>query len=230
MGSKESRHSGSAQRSWSRTAIAAAQIAGHIVSPWRRRWRREWGAQPDELSAELPGDELIPDPAWTYTHAISIEAPAEQVWPWIVQLGQERGGFASFERLENLFGCRIHNADHIVEEWQHPAVGDIVHLHPAAPPLHIAVLEPGRSFVLLGAPVDDVAAATANLWAFHLLPDGPNRCRLVERGRTVHGDSLQERLFFGTAMIEPVGFVMSREMLRSLKELAETSRVAAGAR
>lgn len=205
--------------------VAVAQIVGHVLSPWRRGWRRSWGARPEELQDGSPGDELIPSPDWSYVHAIGIEAPAERVWPWIAQLGQERGGFASFERLENLFGCRIHNATRIVDAWQHPQVGDVVHLHPTAPPLHVAHVEPGRVLVLRGAPVDDVAPTTDNLWAFHLLDDGPGRCRLVERGRTVHGASLGERLFFGAALIEPVGFVMSREMLRSMKKTAERSTV-----
>ncbi len=233
MGATGERHDPAAQRSWRRTLDAVAQIAGHVLAPWRRDRRITWGARSDELAAALPGDGLIVDPTWGYTHAISIDAPAAAVWPWIVQLGQERGGFASFERLENLVGCRIRNTDRIVEAWQHPAVGDEVHLHPSAPPLHIAVLEPGRSLVLRGA-AHDAAISTSssttssedapvpdNLWAFHLLPDGPAACRLVERGMTVHGPSVRDRLFFGTSLIEPIGFVMSREMLRSIKELAE---------
>jgi hypothetical protein len=205
--------------------VAVAQIVGHVLSPWRRSWRRSWGARPEELRDVFPGDELIPSPDWSYVHAIDIGAPAERVWPWIAQLGQERGGFASFERLENLFGCRIHNATRIVDAWQRPEVGDVVHLHPTAPPLHVARVERGRVLVLRGAPVDDAAPTTDNLWAFHLLDDGPARCRLVERGRTVHGTSFGERLFFGALLIEPVGFVMSREMLRSIKETAERSTV-----
>lgn len=215
------RHDRAAQRSWRRTAAAVAQIIGNVLSPWRRERRLSWGARPAEVLGPFPGDELISVPDWSYVHAIGIDVPAAQVWPWIAQLGQERGGFASFERLENLFGCRIRNAERVVPEWQHPRVGDVVHLHPSAPPLHIAVLEPGRSLVLRGAPVDDATPGTDNLWAFHLIDDGPGRCRLVERGRTVHGTSLSERLFFGTTFIEPIGFVMSREMLRSLKQLAE---------
>ena len=213
--------------------MAVAQMAGHVLAPWRRGERVTWGARDDELAAALPGDGLIDAPTWGYTHAISIHAPAAAVWPWILQLGQERGGFASFERLENLVGCRIRNATHIVEAWQHPAVGDEVHLHPKAPPLHIAVLEPGRSLVLRGAAHDAASTTTSstttsseppvpdNLWAFHLLPDGLTSCRLVERGMTVHGPSLRDRLFLGTPLVEPIGFVMSREMLRSIKELAE---------
>ena len=229
MGVRAPEHDRSVQRSWRATLGAVAQMAGHVLAPWRRGRRVTWGASDEERAAVLPGDDLIAAPTWGYTHAISIDAPAAAVWPWIAQLGQERGGFASFERLENLVGCRIRNATHIVEAWQHPAVGDEVHLHPKAPPLHIAVLVPGRSLVLRGAAHDaadptgssDDGPVPDNLWAFHLLPDGPASCRLVERGMTVHGPSLRDRLFLGTPLVEPIGFVMSREMLRSIKELAE---------
>lgn len=229
------RHDAAAQRSWPRTLEGAALIAAHLVAPWRRTWRTRWGAHPTELHRELPGNELIPEPTWTYTHAISIDAPASRVWPWIAQLGQEHGGFYSYERLENLVGCRIRNADTLVDAWQHPRVGDTVRLHPKAPPLRVAVVEPGRSLVLHGAAADVAPTATApcdtpsgpdNLWSFHLFDDGPHRCRLVEHGRTVHGGALSERLFFGTTLIEPIGFVMSREMLRAIRSRSEHGWVA----
>jgi hypothetical protein len=229
------RHDAAAQRSWTRTLEGAGLIAAHLLAPWRRSWRTRWGAHPSELHHDLAGNDLIPEPTWTYTHAISIDAPASQVWPWIAQLGQEHGGFASYERLENLIGCRIRNADTIVEAWQHPRVGDTVRLHPKAPPLHVAAVDPGRSLVLHGAAAVVAPPATAscdptaptaatgpdNLWSFHLFDDGPHRCRLVEHGRTIHGRKLSERLFFGTTLIEPIGFVMSREMLRAIRFRAE---------
>lgn len=200
-------------------------IAGHVVAVWRRGWRMRWGATAEEVAAELPGDELIPAPDWTSTRAVSIDAPCERVWSWVVQIGQERAGFYSYERLENLVGCRVRNVDRVVDDWQHTSLGDEVHLHPSAPPLHVAVLEPGREFVLRGAPGDGdgAPAAADSLWGFHLRPDGPGRCRLIERNRTRHGSSLQQRLSFGTALVEPIGFVMSRELLRGVKERAESS-------
>lgn len=138
----------------------------------------------------------------------------------------------------HLVGCRIRNTDTIVDAWQHPRVGDAVRLHPKVSPLHVAVLEPGRSLVLHGAAAAVAPSATApcdstdpagptapagpdNLWSFHLFDDGAHRCRLVEHGRTVYGGRLSERLFFGTSLIEPIGFVMSREMLRAIRSRAE---------
>jgi hypothetical protein len=87
------------------------------------------------VSESLPGDELVEHPNVEATHAITINAPVEEVWPWLVQLGQDKGGFYSHSRLENLVGCRLRNADRIVPEFQHLSVGDAVRLHPKAPPL-----------------------------------------------------------------------------------------------
>ena len=74
----------------------------------------------------LPGDDLVPDPAEQNTRAIEIDAEPSSVWPWIIQIGADRGGFYSYEWLENLFGLGIHNSDVVVNQWQHRTVGDLV--------------------------------------------------------------------------------------------------------
>ena len=215
------RHDRQTQRSTGRTAWAFLQVVRHIFSPWRRDWRLRWGTRPEEPDPSLPGEDLIPNPTWGFTHAITIAAAPEQVWPWIAQVGQGRGGFYTFERLENFFGCQLTNAEEILPEHQEPAVGDEIRLHPTSPPMHVAIVEPGRSLVLRGAPTDVGQPATDNIWAFHVRPESNGNCRLIERGKTVHGSSLSDRLFFSTLLIEPVGFVMSREMLLGIKERAE---------
>jgi hypothetical protein len=136
-------------------------------------------------------------------------------------MGQGRGGFYSFERLENILGCHIENADTIIPELQVLDVGDEIRLHPTSPAMQVVAIEPGRSLVLSGAPIEDELGETDNLWAFHVLPDGPGRSRVVERGKTLQGPSFADRLFFSPLLIEPIGFVMSREMLLGIKERAE---------
>ena len=74
----------------------------------------------DEQLRDLPGDELVNIVKGRYDHAITIKAPAAVVWPWIVQIGQNRGGYYSYELLENLVGCRIHNADRVIPEFLRP--------------------------------------------------------------------------------------------------------------
>lgn len=215
------RHDARRQRSPSRTLWAFLQIVGHVLAPWRRSWRRRWGARPAEPDPSLPGEDLVPDPAWDYTHAVTIAASPEEVWPWVVQIGQARGGFYSFERLENILGCRIANSDAILPGHQVLTVGDHVRLHARAPGLRVAAVEAGRALVLHGSPGDTSSKGTETIWAFHLADEGPGRCRFVERGKYAHSESLSDRLLFSTVLLEPISFVMSREMLLGIKERAE---------
>jgi hypothetical protein len=86
-----------------------------------------WGASPGEVTMKLPGDEFISANSIVSTRAIDIGAPKENVWPWIAQTGQNRGGFNSYYWLENLFGAHMKNADTIHPEWQNPQPGDTVY-------------------------------------------------------------------------------------------------------
>ena len=101
-----------------------------------------WGASGRECDASLPGDDLIVSPDLSATRAITVRASAGQVWPWIAQLGQGRGGFYSYDFLENLVGCDIHSADRVVPGWQDIKIGDKVKLAPAVG-LDVAALSRG---------------------------------------------------------------------------------------
>jgi hypothetical protein len=94
-------------------------IAAAILTPFLRLWRTKWGATDAEIHRSLPGDDLVPHSKWGWTHAITICASAAEVWPWLMQMGQDRGGLYSYEWLENRVGCDIHNADRIIPEFQH---------------------------------------------------------------------------------------------------------------
>ena len=96
-----------------------------VIRPWHLRW----GAEPEDEKRPLPGDELLPKDGTRILHAVTIDAPVEEVWPWLAQLGQDRGGFYSYEWLENLAGCQMQNADRVRPEWQHRELGETVHLH-----------------------------------------------------------------------------------------------------
>src|SRR5829696_8726318 len=104
-----------------------------VLLPWAyafviRPWHLRWGATGEEVDKPLPGDDLVPEPGIESTRAITVEAPAGKVWPWLAQVGQDRGGFYSYEWLENLAGAQMHNADRVHPEWQHRDVGEIVFL------------------------------------------------------------------------------------------------------
>jgi hypothetical protein len=200
----------------------ATQIAVQVLLyPLLREWRRQWGSTEEERALQLLGDELVAEPQWTYDHAISINARRSDVWPWLLQLGQGRGGFYSYEGLENLAGCRIRNVMEVRPELQRLRVGDRIVLHGRSgfgP--EVVRLEPERALVLGGPPNGRGSQAT---WGFHLL-DGPNgTTRLLERGRHFAGRGALERLGWGPLLMDPIGFVMSRKMLRSIKNLAEGS-------
>ena len=92
---------------------------------------------------------MIASPDLSATRGITIRASADEVWPWIAQLGQGRGGFYSYDFFENLVGCDIHSADRVVPEWQDVAVGDEVKLYPEGP-LDVVGVEVGRSLVIRG--------------------------------------------------------------------------------
>src|SRR5271167_4984430 len=130
--------------------VSAMGIAAATYSLFARPWHLRWGASARECDASLPGDDLIVSPDLTATRAITVRASAGQVWPWIAQLGQGRGGFSSYDFLENLVGCDIHSADRVVADWQSIDVGDAVHLHPEVR-LLVVVLERGRALVLRGS-------------------------------------------------------------------------------
>ncbi|WP_298584656.1 Acg family FMN-binding oxidoreductase [uncultured Kocuria sp.] len=218
-------------RSLSRNLLAAARIAGHVLTgPLLRRRRMAWGATPEEVSSTWPGDELLPDPSWTATHAVTVDAPPERIWPWLAQLGQGRGGLYSFERLENLIGCRMRNTDRILPEHQDLSTVPEIRLAPQAA-LAVAHVEPGRDLVLAapGPPRADRRSA-GGLWSFHLRPDPAGGTRLVERLSFPAGSTRRERLVTSPVLIEPVSFVMSQEMLRNLGRLAEGQAGAAAGR
>src|SRR5512137_3153797 len=102
----------------------ALRIAGNLISqPITRVHYRYWGATNADRQRTLPGDERVPNPQITTTLSITIDAPASEIWPWLAQLGQERGGMYSYELLENVARCQMRNADRIVPEWE-MKVGD----------------------------------------------------------------------------------------------------------
>jgi hypothetical protein len=170
-------------------AAAGAAIIGSAAAYLLaiRSWQLRWGATDEEVDAALPGDDLIPNPDLVATRAITVHAAADQVWPWIAQLGQGRGGFCSYDALENLVGCDIHSADRIVPEWQDLKVGDQVKLAPEVG-LGVSVVEPGRALVLRGGvPMGAVPPPYDFTWAFVLQeqPDGTTSTPAVDRD--LHG-------------------------------------------
>jgi hypothetical protein len=194
-----------------------------IATPFIGKRRRRWGTIGTEATRTLPGDDLIPDPMWSYTLGVSVDVPPADVWPWIAQIGQGRGGFYTYQSLENLVGCRISNTAVILPEHQHPVVGDGVHLHHDTPPLTIEHLDPPSALVLFGSPAEFESGDVwgASTWQFILDPRGERGTRFLTRGRYDHGSDWRSRLMFGRFPMEVITFVMSRRMMLEIKRLAE---------
>ena len=184
-----------------------------------RRWMARWGATPSDLTRVMAGDSLIVDPTYSGTMAVIVNARPEHIWPWLVQMGYQRGGLYSYDWLDRLFGYLDRpSASQILPEFQHLAAGDELPLGwgPAWP---VAVIEHRRALVLdmrnMGG-IDWV-------WQFGLYPVDEKRTLLVSRSR-VHARTIWAWLL--TSAIEPAGFIMTRRMLLGLKQRAESLRPA----
>lgn len=116
-------------------ALRLAGLVGLVVALFAvflslvRPWYLHWGASAREFSGPLPGDEFV-DARSQSTRAIDIDAPAAKVWPWLLQLGQDRGGFYSYELLENLVGTNMHNVDTLNPALQRWKIGDKLWMYP----------------------------------------------------------------------------------------------------
>jgi hypothetical protein len=190
------------------STLALAGVVGTLAyATVIRPWHQAWGATRAERMRQLPGDELVEDPAIQTTRAVTIDAPVNEVWRWLAQIGQDRGGFYSYEWVENLAGCEMHNADRVHDEWQQRDIGETVLLHPATG-LQVARFEPDHALAFDGG------------WYFVVEPVDERRTRLFARGRIPKG------LFSVAyaALLEIPHFIMERKMLLGIKDRAERSR------
>lgn len=178
---------------------------------------RQAGSLPSEVAAVWPGDELLPDADVVSTHTVSIEAPPEVVWPWLVQMGYGRGGWYAIDRLERMIGAGDFltggSATRIVPELQDLAPGDRV---PMSATLHLVVahLEAPRALVLVlpGGPL-------AWVWTFVLTPDGVGT-RLSVRTRTAARAGWMRPL---VPVMDAGHLVMQAVQLRRLRGLVESA-------
>ena len=177
-------------------------------------WMDRWGATENEIGASYTGDGLVPSPRIHYTRAVSINATPEQVYPWIVQLGAEKGGMYSYEWFEtNILQCELINADRVHEEWQSLKVGDPVKMCPgtSGPPAYeVAIIEPERA-IIMGH--QDNGTWT-DVWQFILVPQNDGTTRFILRGRSTLTGWLWD-------VIRPGEFIMMRGMMLGIKERAE---------
>lgn len=223
--------------------VGAGAIASTVLAnPLLRAFYRKWGATEHEAHKPLPGDTLIPSPRMQYTRAISIKAPPEQVWPWLIQIGYQRAGWYSYDVLEDMAGVAEFvdgdSAERVIPKLQELAVGDEIKLHDQLG-FRVHTLDPPRTMILVDArdantgerfvpgtdptPEDFVHVS----WAFVLedpedlqLPEFEGGTRLLIRWRIDYTPTRSNELMW-KAFVEPINFVMERKMMLGLKRRAE---------
>jgi hypothetical protein len=195
------------------TAVAAYTYA-KLVRPWHLRW----GATLEEACRPLPGDDLVAQPAMAATHAITIQAAVDQVWPWLAQIGQGRGGFYSYDWLENRFGMDIHNVERIQPELQNPKVGDLIPFWKGIG-IPIVQIEPPALLVLAGSFAP--GQPTGGSWTFKLEAPEPQTTRLIVRARVAGFEPGWLSVILYRFFLEPAHFIMERGMLLGIKTRAE---------
>jgi hypothetical protein len=206
--------------------FAAAGVTYHFAL---RGWCLRWGTTPAEVHATLPGDDLFPVYAGEATHAITIQASPQRVWPWLMQIGQDHSGFYSYTFLENLVGCDMPKVERLMPDWKPRAVGETVWF--ATPRrfggkgrMIAAIVRPQRSFVMVSANdwerLQAGKTAQESSWSFTLEPLGDGQSRLIARVRGGKPPTLLSRAV-GRLFWEPMHFVMEQKMLRTIRDLSE---------
>ena len=212
------RRSVRAARAGSAVAWTFIAYLGAVIG--LRPWYTQWGTTERERATPLFGDMPVIDARYRIDHGITIQARPDQVWPWLMQMGQDRGGFYSYDQLERMVGADIRNTDRIHPEWQQRETGDLVRaaqpgylggLFGDSPGWRIIALDPGRAMVL------------ENWGTFALRVVDDSTTRLLIRTRASGSPTRDGMLVapVGLLLFEPAHFIMERGMLLGIRERAE---------
>lgn len=183
--------------------VAVLAVVAFVVSLYQP-WLAQWGSTASERATSLPGDDVVPDPDRSWTRSITIDAPPDQVWRWLVQIGVDRAGFYTYDWGEQLAGDPVHNATSIHPEWQTLEPGDAVHPFPDQD-WQVVAVEPDRLLVLGG---------DGWSWTTVLLPVDDGRTRVVTRMRSASPSAL-------SVALDPADLIVFPRLLTGLKQRAE---------
>lgn len=183
-----------------------------LFTPWMDRW----GTSAQERAAAFPGDDLVKSPVKVINHAVTIHAPPEKIYPWLLQIGADKSGMYSYTWLERLVGCKMARDETLHPEWQNLKEGDLMKMCAgdfAPPPYIVAKVLPNQALIF-GHKDQETWAES---WQFVLLPQSDGTTRLVTRTSTTMTGCMWD-------IFNRVAFVMERKMLLTLKSLAERPR------
>lgn len=197
-----------------------AIIAAAFFTPFMRGQRGHWGLDEATAAREYPGDELILEPRWGWTHGVELDAAPATVWPWVAQMGADRAGFYSYHWLDDPAGKAAHDVERVHPEWA-LSTGAHLYLHPSLPPMPVVAVAP-RKYIVACAHSEVPEVETSWLLFLEPLDDG-RRTRVVSRFRCACSDDVVTRLQYGPTLIEPIGYAMDRRMLLGLKAHVETA-------
>ncbi len=197
-----------------------------VTWPLSRWLLADLGSRPDERRREWPGDRLLPRVDVRATRAVTIRAPASEVWPWLVQFGLDRGGFYSYELLERLGGIDVRNVERILLDLQSLEIGQEILLHPAAPGLWVTLLEPNEHLCFRTwkdeQDLSDRDPEIVASWSLYLVQESADSCRLLLRAcRQERRPRSRGARWLATFFEDPLDLVMEQRMLRTVRRLAQ---------
>ena len=183
-----------------------------VAAPLIRPWHTHWGASHGEVVASMPGDEIVPKASFNVTRAITIDAPPDRVWPWIVQMGYRRAGFYTYALLDN---AGYESAARVLPEYQDPKLGDWMPMSKRVnetTAFRVKAFEP-KQWLLWAKP--------DSTWSWTLVPLERDRTRLITRLKQRYAWESPASAISALVLLEFGDFAMIRRVLKGIKARAE---------
>lgn len=191
---------------------AVSGVPLFVTAPLIRRWHTRWGATKAEAAGPMPGDEIVPKASFNATRAITIDAPPERVWPWIVQMGYRRAGFYTYALLDN---AGYESADRILPEYQDPKAGDWMPMSRKVnqtTAFKVKAFEPNRWLIW---------EKPDSTWSWKLVPLDGDRTRLITRLKQRYAWESPASAISALVLLEFGDFAMIRRVLNGIRARAE---------